>query len=96
MMGEAVLRRGLAIPADDRQARILVFPGERTPLVRLKLARSPWLRAEIERQNWHFLKWEHADALLARESVSLETLEPVLGLDPLIERGGDQLTMFGE
>ncbi|HEX2221510.1 MAG TPA: hypothetical protein VHK06_03215 [Candidatus Limnocylindria bacterium] len=96
MMGEAVLRRGRAIPPDDRQARFLVFPGERTGLVRLKLARSPWLRAEIERQNWHFLKWEHLDALLARDSVTLDALEPVLGLDPLIERGGEQLTMFGE
>jgi hypothetical protein len=96
MLGEAVLRRGRQIPPGDQQARFLVFPAERTELVRLKLERSPWLRAEIARQNWYFLKWQHLDALMAAEQASLERLEPILGLDPLIERGGQQLTMFGE
>jgi hypothetical protein len=96
MMGEAILRRGREVPVNDQQARFFVFPAERTELVRLKLERSPWLRAEVERQNWHFLKWQHLDALAAQDQASLERLEPVLGLDPLIERGGQQLTMFGE
>ncbi len=96
MLGEAILQRGRAIPVTDRQARILVFPAERTELVRLKLERSPWLRNEVERQNWHFLKWEHLATLAARDGAHLDWLEPVLGLDPLIERGGEQLTMFGE
>jgi hypothetical protein len=96
MLGEAVLRRGREIPVTDRQARILLFPAERTELVRLKLERSPWLRSEVERQNWHFLKWQHLATLAARDGASLDWLEPVLGLNPLIERGGEQLTMFGE
>jgi hypothetical protein len=96
MLGEAVLRRGRQIEPGDRQARFVVMPAERTELVRLKLARSPWLRAELDRQNWHFLKWQHLEALVSREGASLDWLEPVLGLDPLIERGGQQLTMFGE
>jgi hypothetical protein len=96
MLGEAVLRRGRAIPAGDDQARFIVLPAERTDLVRLKLERSPWLRAELERQNWHILKWQHLEVLAGREGAHLDWLEPVLGLDPLIERGGEQLTMFGE
>ncbi|HLE58053.1 MAG TPA: hypothetical protein VJA85_00235 [Candidatus Limnocylindria bacterium] len=96
MLGEPVLRRGAAIPVGPEQARFLVFPGERTELLRLKLDRSPWLRAEVEKQNWHFLKWEHLEALSRRESANLAWLEPMLGLDPLVERGGEQLTMFGE
>lgn len=96
MLGEAILRRGRQIPPSDQQARFLVLPAERTELVRLKLERSPWLRAEVERQNWHFLKWQHLATLVARDAASLDHLEPVLGLDPLIERGGQQLTMFGE
>jgi hypothetical protein len=96
MLGTAVLERGRQIPPADQQARFLVFPAERTELVRLKLERSPWLRSEIERQNWHFLKWQHLATLLARDGASLDWLEPILGLDPLIERGGQQLTMFGE
>jgi hypothetical protein len=96
MIGDAVLRRGREIPVGDQQARFLVVPAERTELLRLKLARSPWLRAEVERQNWHVLKWQHLATLAGRPGAKLEWLEPVLGLDPLIERGGEQLTMFGE
>jgi hypothetical protein len=96
MLGEAILRRGREIPPTEQQARFLVLPSERTELVRLKMERSPWLRAEVERQNWHFLKWQHLETLVGREGASLDHLEPVLGLDPLIERGGQQLTMFGE
>jgi hypothetical protein len=96
MVGEAILQRGTAIPVGDQQARFLVIPAERGELLRLKLERSPWLRAEMERQNWHVLKWPHLETLVARTGARLEWLEPVLGLDPLIERGGEQLTMFGE
>ncbi|MDQ2674630.1 MAG: hypothetical protein M3Y40_08230, partial [Chloroflexota bacterium] len=96
MLGDAVLGRGRAIPVGDQQARFLVIPAERTDLVRLKLARSPWLRGEMERQNWHILKLQHLDTLATRPGARMEWLEPVLGLDPLIERGGEQLTMFGE
>jgi hypothetical protein len=96
MIGEAVLDRGREIPVSDQQARFLVVPAERGELLRLKFGRSPWLRAEMERQNWHVLKWQHLDTLAGRSGARLEWLEPVLGLDPLIERGGEQLTMFGE
>jgi hypothetical protein len=76
--------------------RLLLVPAERTELLRRKLARSPWLREELGRQNWHVLKWQHLDTLASRDTIRLEWLEPLLGLDPLIERGGEQLTMFGE
>ena len=96
MVGEAVLRRGRQIPVGTDQARFLVIPAERAELLRLKLQRSPWLRDELARQNWHILKWQHLQTLVDREGARMEWLEPVLGLDPLIERGGEQLTMFGE
>jgi hypothetical protein len=96
MIGEAILRRGRQIPPGDQQARFLVFPAERTELIRLKLERSPWLRAEVTEQNWHFLKWQHLETMVGLEQAGLERMEPLLGLDPLIERGGQQLTMFGE
>ncbi|MEO7334024.1 MAG: hypothetical protein ABIZ71_08805, partial [Gemmatimonadales bacterium] len=96
MLGEPILRRGRQIEPTEQQVRFCVIPAERTELVRLKLARSPWLRSEVARQNWHFLKWQHLDTLIERDGASLEWLEPMLGLDPLIERGGEQLTIFGE
>ncbi|MDQ4035656.1 MAG: hypothetical protein M3153_06970 [Chloroflexota bacterium] len=96
MVGEAILRRGREIPLGKDQARFLVIPAERAELLRLKIRRSPWLRDELQRQNWHILKWQHLRTLVDREGARMEWLEPVLGLDPLIERGGEQLTMFGE
>ncbi len=96
MVGDAVLTRGRKIPVGDQQARFLVIPAERSELLRLKIQRSPWLRDEMDRQNWHVLKWQHLATLAARPGARMEWLEPVLGLDPLIERGGEQLTMFGE
>ena len=96
MVGEAVLRRGRDIPLGKDQARFLVIPAERGELLRLKIQRSPWLRDELARQNWHILKWQHLQTLVDRDGARMEWLEPVLGLDPLIERGGEQLTMFGE
>ena len=97
MMGEPILRRGRQIEPADQQARFCVFPAERTELVRLKLDRSPWLRAEVARQNWHFLKWQHLERLVAPETARASSgWSRCSGLDPLIERGGEQLTMFGE
>jgi hypothetical protein len=96
MLGEPILGRGRRIPPGDDQVRLLVLPAERTELARLKLDRSPWLREEMDRQNWRILKWQHLETLASRPASRLEWLEPVLGLDPLIERGGEQLTMFGE
>jgi hypothetical protein len=96
MVGDAVLRRGVKIPPGKDQARFMIIPAERGELLRLKIDRSPWLRDELERQNWHIIKWQHLKTLVDRQGARIEWLEPVLGLDPLIERGGDQLTMFGE
>ena len=47
----------------EQQARFLVIPAERAELLRLKMQRSPWLRDELDRQNWHVLKWQHLDTL---------------------------------
>jgi hypothetical protein len=42
------------------------------------------------------IKWPHLRAFLARDEPSLDALEPYLGLDPLVERSGEQLGLFGE
>jgi hypothetical protein len=95
MLTEPILRRHGRIPQDDRIVRFLLIPPERTELVRHKLDRSPVLRTAIEDGNWHFLKWNHAQAFLATEPLDLANLEPYLGLDPLADRAGDQLPLFG-
>jgi hypothetical protein len=50
----------------------------------------------METGNWHVLKWNHLRSFLARDPLSLGDLEPYLGLDPVVERSGDQMALFGQ
>ena len=94
MLSEPILRRHARLPTDDRTVRFLVVPGERTELVRHKLARSPLLRAAIEAGNWHLVKSHHLRTFAAAERPTLDGLAPYLGLDPVVERAGEQLPLF--
>jgi len=94
MLGEPILRRHARIPQEDGTVRFLVVAPERTELVRHKLERSPLLRDAFDRDNWHVLKWNHLRSFLARDDLSLDGLEPYVGLDPLVERSGEQLGLF--
>jgi hypothetical protein len=95
MLGEPILRRHARIPADDSLIRFLVIAPERAELVRYKLERSPLLRAALDEGTWHIVKSDHLRTFLARDPLDLADLEPYLGLDPLIERTGEQLPLFG-
>jgi len=95
MLGEPILRRHARIPQDDGTVRFLVVAPERTELVRHKLERSPLLHDAFERDNWHVIKWNHLRSFLDRDDLSLDALEPYLGLDPVVERSGEQLDLFG-
>jgi hypothetical protein len=94
MLGEPLLRRHARIPSDERIVRFLVIAPERTELVRYKLARSPLLRAALDDGPWHILKSDHLRRFLERDELDLDALEPLLGLDPLVERSGEQLPLF--
>jgi len=93
MLGEPVLRRGRAIPADERIVRFLVLPPERVELLRRKLEHSPVLRVAMATGNWHVLRMDALDRFAARPSPALGDLEPYLGLDPVADRP-DQLPLF--
>ena len=94
ILGEPMLRRHARIGADERIVRFLVIAPERTELVRHKLARSPLLRAALDDGGWHILKWDHLRTFLATERPDLAALEPLLGLDPVVERSGEQMPLF--
>jgi hypothetical protein len=96
MLGDPVLRRHPRIPQEEGTVRFLVIAPERTELVRHKLERSPLLREAFDRDNWHVIKWNHLRSFLGRDEIDLDALEPYLGLDPLVERSGEQLGLFGE
>lgn len=93
-LDEPVMRRGPRIETNDNLVRFLVVPDERTELLRLRLERSPVLRRRLVADNWHILKWGHVDRLHASPRADLAALSPLLGLDPDIERGEDQMAMF--
>jgi hypothetical protein len=95
MLGEPLLRRHARIGTDERFVRFLVVAPERTDLIRHKLDRSPLLRAAIEEHGWNIIKWDHLRTFLATDRPHLDDLEPLLGLDPVIERGGEQMPLFG-
>jgi hypothetical protein len=95
MLGETLLRRHARIPPDDSMVRFLVIAPERTELVRYKLARSPLLRTAMDDGNWHVIKSNHLRTFLAGDELALDDLEPFLGLDPEIERSGEQMALFG-
>lgn len=95
MLGEPILRRHARIPPDESLIRFLVIAPERAELVRYKLERSPLLRAALDAGTWHIIKSDHLRTFLARDPLDLDDLEPYLGLDPLIERTGEQLPLFG-
>jgi hypothetical protein len=95
ILGDALLRRHARIAPDDRLIRFLVVAPERTDLIRHKLDRSPLLRAAIEEHGWNIIKWDHLRTFLAADRPDLDDLEPLLGLDPVIERGGEQMPLFG-
>lgn len=91
---EPVLRRGPGIDTTDAVVRFLVIPDERTELVRLRLTRSPVLEERLRVDNWHILKWSHVRRLHASPRTDLAALSSLVGLDPAIERGDDQMALF--
>jgi hypothetical protein len=95
MLGEPILVRHSRYPADDRVVRFLVLPPERARLAAYKLERSPLLRKAVADRNWHFLKWNHLAEYAAAEELTLDALEPYLGLEAAADKAGEQLPMFG-
>jgi len=95
ILGDALLRRHARIGTDDKLIRFLVIAPERTDLVRHKLERSPLWREALADGGWNLIKWDHLRAFLDGDPPDLDALEPLLGLDPLVERGGEQMPLFG-
>jgi hypothetical protein len=95
ILGDTLLRRHARIGPDPRIVRFLVVAPDRTDLIRHKLERSPLLRAALEEQGWNIIKWDHLRTFLAGDPPDLDALEPLVGLDPVVERAGEQMPLFG-
>jgi hypothetical protein len=95
ILGESVVRRHARIGEDERLVRFLAIPADRVDLVRHKLDRSPLLRQAMDEGGWTIIQWHHLRTFLAADKPDLADLEPLVGLDPISERSGDQLSLFG-
>jgi hypothetical protein len=96
VLDEPILKRGPQVETSESLVRFLVVPDERTPLLRLRLERSPLLREQMAQDNWHILKWSNVRRMHAATKADLAMLSPLLGLDPDVERGEDQMAMFSK
>jgi hypothetical protein len=87
-----VVEIGEAIADDERVFRFLAVPEERKGLVVLKLTRSAALAEVVRRRGWRLVKWGPLRAFAADPAAGLGDLEPVLGLEPAVERSAHQLS----
>ncbi|HET8570005.1 MAG TPA: hypothetical protein VFM93_13580 [Candidatus Limnocylindria bacterium] len=87
----SVVALGEAIPDDDRVFRFLAVADARQPLLAWKLERSPDVAEAIRRRGWRLVKWAPLARFAGDPAAGLADLEPVLGLEPAVERSGQQL-----
>lgn len=91
-MHRPVAEIGEAVADDERTFRFLALPEERKGLAVLKLTRSPALADLVRRRGWRLVKWAPLRAFAADPAATLADLEPVLGLEPAVERSAHQLS----
>lgn len=63
---------------------ILVLPGARANLIMYKLRHNPYLKIKIDK-GWRFLKFRHLRHLFKSPTLTRESLDTLLELDPLTE-----------
>ncbi|MEK7278732.1 MAG: hypothetical protein AAB427_15380, partial [Chloroflexota bacterium] len=88
----AVISRFVYAAGEGR--RVVVVPGGRAGLVQYKLGRNPRLRAAVEQGGWLFLKFRHVRRLLSEQTLDRNAILTALGLDPISEKGSDQLQLL--
>jgi len=91
-MHRPVVELGEAVADDERVFRFLALPEERKSLAVMKLTRSPALADVVRRRGWRLVKWAPLAAFAADHTAGLGDLEPVLGLEPAVERSAHQLS----
>lgn len=85
-------RKAISVSAEGCET-IVVVPGSRAGLFKLKLDRDPYLR-ELLAGNVHFLKFRTLRSIGARTDLSLEIWKVLIDSDPLSLDETTQLSMF--
>lgn len=74
--------------------RYVVVPGGRAELLAFKLQRCPWWQAWLVTRGWEFIKFRHVRRLAALSSLTLAGFRARIGLDPIVARPEEQLSLF--
>ena len=95
MLGEPLLRRHVRIPPDDSLVRFLVIAPERTELVRYKMVARRCCGPPSRRAASTSSSPTTCAGSSTSRSRTWPTWSPTSGLDPMIERSGEQMPLFG-
>ncbi|BAJ64600.1 hypothetical protein [Anaerolinea thermophila] len=87
-----VSKYALSTPAAPARQCVMVFPGSRARLLRLKLKRDPRLAEAL--QGWHLLKFRHVRNLYERPGLALQEWESLLDADPPFFEQAEQIRLL--
>jgi hypothetical protein len=73
---------------------VLVLPGGRAALVHHKLHHDVRLHEVVLGAGWTFLKFRQLRSLVGQPTLDRATFRDALGLDPLIEKEGQQMALL--
>jgi uncharacterized protein YjfI (DUF2170 family) len=90
---DAILDRKAILSAAETCETVVLIPGSRAGLLKLKLERDPYLR-ELFSRNIHFLKFRTLRGIAARSDLTLEIWKVLIDSDPLSLEETTQLSMF--
>jgi hypothetical protein len=82
VIASSVVGELLLTPAKKSEKRIIVLPGGRSELLLTKLERDTRLLQAVS-EGWEFLKFRHLRRLAENKSLTQESFDELLGLDPL-------------
>jgi hypothetical protein len=90
----AELATHLLAKRPPRGQPVLVLPGGRGAWAHYKLRHDVRLREAVMGAGWTFLKFRQLRSLVAQTGLDIATFRDALGLDPLIEKEGQQMTLL--
>ena len=93
----SAFRPNVALQEKIKTTPCLTLPGGRAGLVGYKLRHNPRLRQQMDQAGWRFLKFRHLRHLVqevAAKQLDRYAFQAALGLDPVVEQGEAQLSLW--
>ena len=97
VLDSAALNCLLNLPPTDefiRTRKLVVISEARQDLLRLRLARSMWMRKQLAASGWQFIQDVDLQKWGSQEEVTLADLDSLVGLDPLSIQDRTQLSLI--